>query len=311
MKNLYIILFLIVFQSINAQVLWSDDFDNHPVGLLSNDPTGATPGYGGWYVENAHGQIQIVPESGRGYMMAVGWVGGTFGSTHEQATQESIDVLWNTRNKSNNILKLEFEVQATNNGLQSGSYFLYQVAFSFKNTPGFNQFSAGADKTTVPYNNSWIKVEIFIDYNTNTFYQYIPGYSNRADKKSSIGEPYQLMVSGYFMSPNTPSLISFKLDNMKISAIPALPSYLNVDEFLASKFNVFPNPATDVVIITNKENIGVEQIEVYDINGKNVKSQNYNHKNEIQLNISDLAVGTYMFHVKTNLGTAVKKVVKK
>jgi len=310
MKHLYIILFLIAFQSINAQVLWSDNFDSHPVGLLSTDPTGATPGYGGWYVKTSQSQIQIVPESGRGYMMAVGWVGGTFGSTHEQATQENIDVLWNTRNKSNNILKLEFDVQATNNGLQSG-YFSYQVAFSFKNTPYFNQFSAGADKTTVPYNNSWIKVEIFIDYNTNTFYQYIPGYSNRADKKNSIGEPYQLMVSGYFMSPNTPSLISFKLDNMKITAIPTLPSYLDVDEFLASKFNVFPNPATDVVTITNTENINVKQIEIYDVTGKNVKSQEYNNENELQLNISDLASGTYMLHVKTNQGTAVKKVVKK
>jgi len=311
MKNLYIILFLIAFQSTNAQVLWSDDFDSHPVGLLSTDPTGATPGYGGWYVKTTLGQIQIVPESGRGYMMAIGWHGGTGGTTSEQAIQENIDVLWNNRNKNNNILKLEFEVQATNNGLRGGSDFTYMVHFSFKNTQGFNQFSAGADKTTVPYNNSWIKVEIFIDYNTNTFYQYIPGYSNRADKKNSIGEPYQLMVSGYFMSPNTPSLISFKVDNMKISAIQTLPSYLNVDEFLTSKFNVFPNPATDIVTITNSESIGVEQIEVYDIKGKNIKSQNYNNQNEIQLNISDFAAGTYMFHIKTNQGTAVKKVVKK
>src|SRR5690606_11165789 len=127
MKNLYIILFLIVFQLTNAQLLWSDDFDSHPVGLLSTDPTGVTPGYGGWYVKTSKSQIQIVPESGRGYMMAIGWNGSTGGTNHDQATQENIDVLWNTRNKKNNILKLEFEVQATNNGLQSGSYFDYRV----------------------------------------------------------------------------------------------------------------------------------------------------------------------------------------
>lgn len=185
------------------------------------------------------------------------------------------------------------------------------VYLSFKNTQDFYQYNCYFDKVTALYNNNWIKVEIFIDYSTNTFYQYIPGYSYRVDKRVNIGEPYKLTIlGGYKFSLNTNQIL-IKMDNMKISAIGSLPTYLNVEEFLASKFNVFPNPATDVITITNSENIGVEQIEVYDINGKTVKSQNYNNENEIQLNISDLAVGTYMFHVKTNLGTAVKKVVKK
>lgn len=311
MKNLYFILFIIVIQSTNAQVLWSDDFNSHPVGLLSTDPTGATPGYGGWYVNTTFGQIQIVPETGRGYMMAIGWNGATGGTNNERAIQENIDVLWNNRNVNNNILKLEFEVQATNNGLKAGSYFIYGVYFNFKNTPYFSQFVTFVDKSTIPFNNSWIKVEIFVDYSANTLHYYIPGKSYTAVTKNFIGEPYQLIVNGHFMSPNTPSLISFKIDNMKLSAIQTLPTYLNVDEFLTSKFNVFPNPASDIVTITNNENIDVEQVEVYDINGRNVKSQDFNNKNEIQLNISDLASGSYMLHVKTNQGIALKKMVKK
>lgn len=43
---------------------------------------------------------------------------------------------------------------------------------------------------------------------------------------------------------------------------------------------------------------------------KNVRLQNYNNEKEMQLNISDLATGTYMLHVKTNQGTVVKKVIK-
>lgn len=312
MKHLYIILFLIAFQSIKAQLLWSDNFDSHPVGLLSTDPTGVAPGYGGWHVKTTYGQIQIVPESGRGNILAIGWAQNLSGSYTESCSQENIDVLWNARNKINNILKIEFETQANNTGLQSGSHFISQVAFYFNNAPNFPQFSSFVDKTTAPYNNNWVKVEMFVDFDKNMVHHYIPGYSYRVEMKSSIGDVYKLSVAGYFMYPNTPSLISIKMDNMKISAIPALPSYiLNIEEILASKFNVFPNPASDIVTITHNENIGIEQIEVYDINGKNIKLQNYSGQNEIQLNISDLAVGTYMLHIKTNQGTAVKKVVKK
>lgn len=311
MKHFYIFLFLISFQSIKAQLLWSDNFDNHPVGLLSTDPTGITPGYGGWHVKINSGQVQIVPESGRGYMMAMGWVNLAFGSTADYVTLENLDVLWNIRNKNNNILKLEFETQTRNFGLPESAALNHMVYLSFKNTQDFYQYNCYFDKVTALYNNNWIKVEIFIDYSTNTFYQYIPGYSYRVDKRVNIGEPYKLTIlGGYKFSLNTNQIL-IKMDNMKISAIPALPSYLKINEFLTSKFNVFPNPATDIVTITNNENIGVQQIEVYDINGKNVKSQNYIHENEVQLNISDLAAGTYMLHVKTNQGTAIKKVVKK
>lgn len=323
MKNLYIFLFLITFQSTNAQLLWSDNFDNHPVGLLSTDPTGATPGYGGWHVNTTFGQIQIVPESGRGNILAIGWVQNLNGSSHEYCTQENVDVLWNSRNKNNNILKFEFETQAFS---VQYTYF-HDVYIGLNNTPANLQFRGRIEKNnsyvgvgyTVAgkgfnYYNNWIKVEIFIDYTTNTIHYYVPGYVYRAEKFNNIEQPDQVVVRDSFHaigSPLTPAL-STKMDNMKITAIPTLPSYiLNIDEILASKFNVFPNPVTDVVTITNNENIGVQQIEVYDVSGKNVKSQNYNHENEIQLNISDLAAGTYMFHVKTNQGTAVKKVVKK
>ncbi|RRA94866.1 T9SS type A sorting domain-containing protein [Paenimyroides viscosum] len=323
MKHLYIFLFLIAFQSINAQVLWSDDFDSHPVGLLSTDPTGVTPGYGGWYVKTTFGQIQIVPETGRGNILAIGWVQNLNGTWHEYCRQENVDVLWNARNKNNNILKFEFETQAFN--VQYS--YLHDVYVGLSNTPDNLQFRGKIEKNNsyvwlgpiigakvFTYYNNWIKVEIYIDYTTNTIHFYAPGYIYRAEKFNNIGQPDKVVVGDSFHakgSPLTPAL-STKMDNMKITAIPTLPSYiLNIDEILASKFNVFPNPASDIVTITNNENIGVEQVEVYDINGKNIKSQNYSSQNEIQLNISDFAPGTYMFHIKTNQGTTVKKVVKK
>lgn len=50
LQNILTGLLFLTAMSITAQVLWSDNFDSYPVGLLSTDPTGVNPGYGNWYV---------------------------------------------------------------------------------------------------------------------------------------------------------------------------------------------------------------------------------------------------------------------
>jgi len=103
-----------------------------------------------------------------------------------------------------------------------------------------------------------------------------------------------------------------KLDNIKITALKAVPPYiLSTENFLAEKFNVFPNPANNVVNITNNENMFVKEVTVYDTTGKQLSTQSFNNEAEIQLNVENLASGTYLLHLQTNEGTAVKKLVKK
>lgn len=104
-----------------------------------------------------------------------------------------------------------------------------------------------------------------------------------------------------------------RYDNIKITALKAVPPHiqLSVDSFLSEKFNIYPNPTTNVVNITNAENMVVEQVTVYDVTGKQLSTQSYNNETEVQLNVENLASGTYMLHVETAQGTAVKKLVKK
>ncbi|SEH59918.1 Por secretion system C-terminal sorting domain-containing protein, partial [Paenimyroides aquimaris] len=40
-------------------------------------------------------------------------------------------------------------------------------------------------------------------------------------------------------------------------------------------------------------------------------TQNFNEQTEIQLHVENLASGTYLLHLQTNEGMAVKKLVKK
>ena len=80
--------------------------------------------------------------------------------------------------------------------------------------------------------------------------------------------------------------------------------------FVENQLNSF-NRLITTTNITNNENMLVQQVTVYDIVGKQLSTQTFNNQAEIQLNVESLANGTYMLHIQTNEGMAVKKLVKK
>lgn len=78
---------------------------------------------------------------------------------------------------------------------------------------------------------------------------------------------------------------------------------------ISSMIQVYPNPAIDNVRI-NSVGTNLQQVSVYDLKGRNVITENVN-SNEINLSVSDLSSGIYILKVKTNEGTAVKRLMIK
>ncbi len=79
---------------------------------------------------------------------------------------------------------------------------------------------------------------------------------------------------------------------------------VNVIELNAANIQVFPNPATDVIYIQ-----GISKgaaITIYDMSGRAVKNFDFNREKNIQLDISNLAAGSYL--IKT--GTAAVRWMK-
>lgn len=97
----------------------------------------------------------------------------------------------------------------------------------------------------------------------------------------------------------------FMVDDFKITA-----ATLSTSDFTSSKFSVYPNPANNVVSITNSANIQISKVAITDINGRTVKSLTLNGVTESQINISDLNAGVYFMNIDTNEGTATKKMIK-
>lgn len=95
-----------------------------------------------------------------------------------------------------------------------------------------------------------------------------------------------------------------------VDDIAAKQGAAGVNENLMTSLSVYPNPANDVVNVTNAENILVNGITVTDLNGRTVKSSKFDGVANAQINISDLASGVYMMTVSSDKGSMTKKIVK-
>src|SRR5690606_12327671 len=166
----------------------------------------------------------------------------------------------------------------------------------------------GVGRNNLPYN-TWITYIIYLDYNNGKIYCEIPylnaiGVGDQFLANSSSTNLFEdfkpteirMNFSVHDEGRNIP--LTNKYDNIKITALNAVPPHiLSAESFLASHFSMYPNPASNIVTITNSENFLVQQIAVYDTAGKLITTDNYNNKTEIQLNIEDLASGTYLLHL--------------
>jgi len=349
-KNLFIIFSLLFVNYINSQVLYTENFDNHSVGNLGTNTTGAIPGQWGWltYSQNTQSNsfFTIVNETGRGKVLDIS-TGLTSAETF-YVFKTNLSPLINNRNAGNEVLMFEIDYftgskHATNtagnlsritiagidgNVLNHTATNLAGVLFQKTDGAILLHPSLGFNNATSVYLpfNTWVKFVFYLDYTNRKVYFEIP-YLNRVfvtdflknETSTNLIQDFPinsiLLAAGVTSGINEPQIYTRnRYDNIKITALGAVPPNivaLSTTEQLAAKFNMFPNPATNVVNITNSENMLVNQVTVYDVAGKQLSSQTFNGGTQIQLNVANLASGTYMLHLQTNEGTAVKKLVKK
>lgn len=86
-------------------------------------------------------------------------------------------------------------------------------------------------------------------------------------------------------------------------------SVLKVNDFLTSKFSVYPNPVNNVINFSNDVNALIDTIDLTDLNGRVIKTVKVD-STQGQISVSDLSAGIYMMRISTDQGMAVKKIIK-
>jgi len=99
-------------------------------------------------------------------------------------------------------------------------------------------------------------------------------------------------------------------DMMYLDDLLLTQETLGTESFIASQFTVSPNPATDVINVSGKNNSTISAVSLTDINGRVVKQTSFNNIAKIEMNISDLSAGVYMMNIKSSEGEATKKIIK-
>ena len=329
-------------QATKAQVLYSENFDNLTLGNVGTDFTGATPGKGGWHTKSeawdvpsqkSNNYFNIVNEPGRGNVLSMSTTSAR-GQSYLQ--KRGIDVLWNNRNPNNNILKIEIDVYSGDQFSKGGSTGAFQpmlgsIKPKYDFTDDMNEviglfqfdpsnislyfFGGGLqcvnNSSPIFIFQSWISLIYYIDYDNKKIYKVIPSLNFIHEcnlKPGDFNIKALLLKSSNWIGSQATTPV-YKYDNIVISAVKSVP--LSTQDFLSEKFQVFPNPATDLVNITNHENIAIKQIKIFDTAGKLVKTETYTNQTNMQVNTSILASGSYLFHIETTEGTVIKTIIKK
>jgi hypothetical protein len=184
-------------------------------------------------------------------------------------------------------------------------------------------YSKGKKIESAPYN-TWITYIAYLDYTNRKIYVEVPylnaiGMSDQFLINSTSTnlfedfKPTEICMKFSVHDEGRTIPLTNKYDNIKITALKSVPPHiiLSAATFLNEKFNIYPNPATNLVTITNNDNMPVQEVTIYDMAGKKLSTQIFNNQTEIQLNVAQLASGTYLLHIQTTQGTAVKQLIKK
>ena len=169
--------------------------------------------------------------------------------------------------------------------------FKYRIADGTVYPENF-KVTMGADKTVVAQTNTlqtynsvslqvWTQADL--SFTPSTSGDYYLGFNC-----FSLADQYRLAI-----------------DDVQITA-----AVLSTSTFDAKSFKVYPNPVNNIVSISSGSEVSFDAISITDINGRIVKSINYNKVSEAILNISDLNSGIYFLKIKTAEGIVDKKIIK-
>ncbi len=81
----------------------------------------------------------------------------------------------------------------------------------------------------------------------------------------------------------------------------------NGKEFNEPEFKIYPNPASNILIVSNNSEITIGAIEIYDYLGNLVLKYENKNENKIQLNLSSLTSGIYLIKLNNSSQLFIKE----
>src|SRR5690606_9517116 len=102
-------------------------------------------------------------------------------------------------------------------------------------------------------------------------------------------------------------------DNLNIDQTSNVQFYetqstIGLDENAKQKINIYPNPFSEIISFNNPENLKINSVFIYNLQGKMVWQSNQSLNSSIDL--SSLSKGFYFIQIQTESGIYNQKVLK-
>jgi hypothetical protein len=172
--------------------------------------------------------------------------------------------------------------------------FKTKIGYEYMVAPfpnGDLQVEVSTDGTT--WNDVWVEEDygVFADYVTLNI---------SVDLASYLGQS-AVQVRFHYVGNDADSL---SVDDVLVTGT------LSNNEVLSSNFSTFPNPVNEVVNIKSASNYTINSVSITDLNGRTIKTVDFNNLSEAGLNVAELNAGVYFLNITSDVGKAVKKFVK-
>lgn len=123
--------------------------------------------------------------------------------------------------------------------------------------------------------------------------------------------PSSAIYIGNGYADANPSTNSGTWSNIAITLNGVTEVSASANDFITSKFSVYPNPTNNVVNITSDNSFEVRKVGITDINGRSIKTVVLGAPSaNTSIDVSDLTSGIYLLIIDTAEGNAVKKIIK-
>lgn len=332
-RNILIVtLIFLIHAKTTAQLLYKENFDGLKIGNVGTDLSGINMGQGGLltfaygYPGASDNDFRIELEPNRGKVLVIN---GAKTNLREESVfrirtikKNGLKGLWQARDIQNNILKYEYyfftekSIYKKNREVKAVTTAADKCALSDLSFDGYKKMMDFGFNTLLSLApDSWVKIITYIDFTTSDIYFEIPSYNYVTKSKlilpPSPGDIHEIDIILLTLQGDDNFFESYeaKFDDITISAINTLPK-LEVININPSKFNIYPNPSNSRVYIASKENMEINEIVIMDLNGKTVKQNSFYRENTVEVDISNLSSGIYLFYITTDAGRTIAKVVK-
>ncbi len=318
MKKLLFISSITLTVALNAQVLQTENFDALNTATIVGQGTPSYANLGG---------------AGTDYMVVAGGNTGKGLSISGPATagasrylwKGGLDTQWAARAAGNNIIQVEYDyytgaVSTSTNGggveLYDSTFGVYLGGLSVENdtkviygitttatVPGLTNLGAGTANVILPAN-TWVRVGFAYNTTNGTVTFKGPGF-NKTVTGTDIAVPFELDYAVQDLGTNA-AASTHLFDNLVVTAVATESLLATNDVSLQTEgFEVYPNPATDFLIVKSKTKILAAYI--YDMSGIRMDAKIIDGK----VNVKNLQKGTYVLGLKTEKGLVSKKFIKK